>query len=56
MKKSIILGLFVVLALASCKNASDAPPAEAALVEEAAPGYTPAADTTSAEVDTTAKH
>ena len=51
MKKSLILGLFV-LALASCKNAAEAPAAEAAPVEEVAP-VEAAVDTTAATVDTT---
>jgi hypothetical protein len=52
MKKSFILGLFVVLALASCKNAAEAPATEAAPVEEVAP-VEAAVDTTAATVDTT---
>jgi uncharacterized lipoprotein NlpE involved in copper resistance len=51
MKKSIILGLFVVSALVSCKNQAEAP-AEAAPVEAPA-AEAPAADTTAAAVDTT---
>jgi hypothetical protein len=52
MKKSIILGLFVVSALVSCKNQTEAPAAEAAPVE-AAPVEAAPVDTTAAAVDTT---
>ena len=54
MKKSLILGLFVVLALASCKNQAEAPAAEAPATEAPA-AEAPAADTTAAAVDTTAQ-
>ncbi len=55
MKKSFILGLFVVIALASCKNQAEAPAAETPAVE--APAEAPAmADSTAmaAPADTTA--
>ena len=55
MKKSLILGLFVVIALASCKNKADAS-AETPAVET--PAEAPAmVDTTAqtAPADTTAK-
>ncbi|MBK8519212.1 MAG: hypothetical protein IPL55_23880 [Saprospiraceae bacterium] len=55
MKKSFILGLFVVIALASCKNTTEAP-AETPAVEATAT-ETPAVDTTAAAmpVDTTSQ-
>ena len=55
MKKFLILGAFVAVALVSCKETKVEAPVEAAPVE-AAPVETPAVDTTAAmPADTTAK-
>ena len=56
MKKSLILGLFVVLAFVACKNQTEAPAAETPAVEEPAAEAPAAVDTTAAmPADTTAQ-